>query len=348
MSYTRNYQASVPYSGSISGTFSYPASQSGGSRSVTLNYSGSEPVSIGIIVETASFDESINSCENHIDVLTGSVVATKTAHVMEIGKRATEISKTVINGFFKTVNAEISQQISALENEANSSLLHLQKVKEKIIALKDQMQGDYGRISDRYLKVFEELNAELINRIWQIDNKVFEFEQIIKKNMNRLLGTDLSTTVSVFGRENATLSAKISTSSAKERALVAINKAKDFLCTRKHMDYIIQEAAINEAKEKIFYVPGCFMETGDNSYNVLITKDSKALDDSNIIKDVAGKFKDDNLNWQNISEKEYEQISVHLNACINENYGSADPREKRIREMTQKLVNLQGVQICRN
>ena len=339
MSYTRTYSGSVSYNGSVS----YPASERGGS----VSYSGSVPVSISVHVDTTPFDSSVNDCENRIGILTGSVVATQTAQVMEIHKSATQISQTVVNGFFKTVNSEISQQITALENEANSTLLHLQESMKKVFALKEQMQKDYGRVTERYVSTFEELNTELMNRIWQIDSKIFEFEKIADKSTKRLC-SDLSTTVSIFGKENASLSAKISASSAKDKALTAINRARDFLFARRRMDCIIQEAAVNEAKEKIFYVPSCFMEAHDKNFNVLLTKENKVLDDSEIIKDVSGKFKGENLEWQNISEKECERISVHLNACINEQYGSSEPRIKRIREMTQKLVNLQGVQICRN
>ena len=339
MSYTRTYSGSVDYSGSVS----FPASERGGS----VPYYGSVPVTVNIYVDTNPFDSSVNNCENYVTALTGSVVATKTAQIMEINKSAAQISKTVVNGFFKTVNSEISQQITALENEANSTLLHLQGTIKKVFALKEQMQKDYNRITERYVSTFEELNAELINRIWQIDSKIFEFEKIAGKSTKRLC-SDLSTTVSVFGKENASLSAKISASSAKDKALTAINRARDFLFARKRMDYVIQEATINETKEKTFYVPSCFMETHDKSFNVLLAEENKILNDSEIIKNVAGKFSGKNLEWQNISEKECEQVSVHLNACINEQYNSSEPRIKRIREMVQKLVNLQGVQICRN
>ncbi len=339
MSYARTYHESVSYSGSVS----YPASERGGS----VSYHGNVPVTVVIHVDTDPFDSSVDDCENYVNVLTGSVVATQAAQIAEINKSATQISQTVVKGFFKTVSSEISQQITALENEANSTLLHLQESMKKVLALKEQMKKDYGRITERYVSTFEELNAELINRIWQIDSKIFEFEKIADKSTKRLC-SDLSNTVSVFGRENASLSAKISASSAKDKALTAINRARDFLFVRKQMDHIIQEAAINEAKERTFYAPGCFMEAHDKSFNVFLTKENKFLGDSEIIKDVADKFKGKNLEWQNISEKECEQISVHLNACINEQYNSSEPRIKRIREMTQKLVNLQGVQICRN
>jgi len=347
MSYRQSYTEYVPYSGTVhySGSRSCSCGNSV-SYSGSEGYSGSEPVTINIFVDTTPFDAGVNSCKNSVNLLTGSIVATQAAQIAEINKSAAKISQTMINGFFKTVGSEISQQIAALENEVNSTLLHLNEAMKKIVALKGQMEKDYGKITERYVKTFDDLNTELSNRVWQLDSKTFQFEETAANNANRFLGSDLSTTVSVFGKESASLSAKISAGSVKDKAFIAINKARAFLYIRKQMDRIIEEATIPAAKEKTFYVPGCFMETHDKSYNVLLAKENEALDNSETVRNVAGRFRDDDLNWQNISDKECEQISVHLNACVNEAFNSHDPRTKRIREMTQKLINLQGVQTC--
>ncbi|MCL2284277.1 MAG: hypothetical protein FWC26_13255 [Fibromonadales bacterium] len=330
MSYTRTYSGSVY----CSGTERYPASQHGG----TVSWSHNEPVHITIYVDTDAFDSSVSSCENSVDVLTTSVVATKAAQIAEIKSSADKVSSSIIKGFFSTVSSEISQQIAALENEKNSTLLHLTQIAKKVIALKTQMEGDYHRITERYVKVFEDLNNELENRILHLDSKIFEFEKIAAENINRIFGSDLSTTVSVFGKENASLSARISSGSAKEKALIAINKAKEFLFVRNKMNQTIKDATISEAKEKVFYVPSCFMETHDKNTSV----------NDNLKENVADKFKSDNLNWEQISETERKYISIQLNGYINEAYNSTEPKVKRVRDTLQKLVNLQGVQICRN
>jgi hypothetical protein len=62
MSYTRRYHEVVTKTVSVS----YPASQNGGSTSVTV----SVPVDVNIHVDTLPFDSSINSCNNTVNTLT--------------------------------------------------------------------------------------------------------------------------------------------------------------------------------------------------------------------------------------------------------------------------------------
>ena len=117
MSYSRSFtkRIAVHYSGSVS----YPASQSGG----RVSYSGTqyENVVVNINVDTDSFDSSVKQCNNSVGVLTGAVVATEGAQVLSIKKNAQKIGQTIIDGFFKTVRSEISQQIMELKNQIEST-----------------------------------------------------------------------------------------------------------------------------------------------------------------------------------------------------------------------------------
>ena len=80
MSYTRRFSKNITvhYSGSVS----YGPSQSGGSKS----YSGTvtETVYFDVHVDTDPFDEEVHKMKDHVDLLTGSVVATEAAHVASI------------------------------------------------------------------------------------------------------------------------------------------------------------------------------------------------------------------------------------------------------------------------
>ena len=114
MSYTRTYRKTIriPYSGSVS--YSYGPSQSGGSG--TAYYSGTavEEVEVDIEVDTVPFDHSVATCNNHVDALTGSVVATQAAQVKSIKEKAKKVGDTVVNGFFEVIRFEISNQIVEL------------------------------------------------------------------------------------------------------------------------------------------------------------------------------------------------------------------------------------------
>ena len=99
MSYTRRFSRNITvhYSGNVS----YPPSQHGG----TKYYSGSttETVYFDVTVDTDPFDKEVHEMKGHVDLLTGSVVATEAAHVNSIDEKSRQIGDTIIRGFFKTV-----------------------------------------------------------------------------------------------------------------------------------------------------------------------------------------------------------------------------------------------------
>ena len=55
-----------------------------------------EDVQVDIKVDTNPFDASVANCNKHVDVLTGSVVATQAAQVESIKQKAKQIHKCLI------------------------------------------------------------------------------------------------------------------------------------------------------------------------------------------------------------------------------------------------------------
>ena len=74
-------------------TFNYPASENGGSWTVSVHWS--ENVDISIHVDTSSFDNSVSTIKHHIDGLTGAVVATEAAQLEEKVRGANAIGQSV-------------------------------------------------------------------------------------------------------------------------------------------------------------------------------------------------------------------------------------------------------------
>jgi hypothetical protein len=173
MSYTRSVRQTiyVHYHGSAS----YPASQNGG----TVSYSGtaSEDVIVNVRVDTTPFDASSADCRPTVDGLTASVAATESAQVASIRSNSRRVGKTLIDGFFKTVRSEISQQINELKNNVEATLLKLQSDAQRCNDMQRQMEVDYNRKCDQYLRIFNELDNELRNRIQNLDQPTFLFRQ---------------------------------------------------------------------------------------------------------------------------------------------------------------------------
>ncbi len=229
MSYTRTYREriAVHYSGTVS--YNYPASQNGGSG--TAHYSGTEyeDVNVSIEVDTEPFDNSVEHCNTNVNLLTGAVVATEAAQIVSIDKNSKKVAETIITGFFGYIRSEISQQIAELSQNIDAQLMHLKELAQSCLAKKKQMEGDFTRISSRYIKIFDDLNNELSNRIYELDKPTFVFKKELDNQSIRTTNNDLVNTVAIFGKEGSELQSKISASIAKKRALATLNKAKVFL-----------------------------------------------------------------------------------------------------------------------
>lgn len=257
MSYTQHMPTqyiTVHYSGRVS----YPASEHGG----TVPYSGSvdEPVDVVVHVDTEEFDSQVNHCNNNVNLLTGSVAATEAAQVASVRENSKKIGETLISGFHHYVGYEISQQITELRNKIDSLLLNLRKFSERCLSKRDQMQSDYNRTCARYLKIFNELDQELENRIHSVDAPVFDLARSAETISQ---DSDLQGAVavsSVSAAENSRLHAMISASVAKKRAKEAISKAERFLSVQYAADRVLADS-LRPGEAAIEYMPCCLVET---------------------------------------------------------------------------------------
>jgi hypothetical protein len=338
MSYRRSFSKTigVHYSGSVS--YSYPASQNGGSG--TAYYSGTayEDVQVNIDVETTPFDNSVAHCNNSVNVLTGAVVATEAAQVASIDSNAKKIGNTIVEGFFKTIRSEISQQISELSSRLDATLMHLHKMAKRCVEKQKQMESDYNGVSNRYMKIFDDLNNELANRIYELNKPAFVFKDQSDSQNSRMSENDLVSIVAVFGAESGELQAHISASVAKKRALDTINKANTFLVKQKQLNNIICRSMLNESIAATQYSPVCFIETKNEknqiSKKVYQTGFLPKMQENELISDFQGK------NWTDFSKENSNQTGRYFNAEVNSRYSAADDAHSaRVREYIVKMLN---------
>ena len=261
MSYTRSYRESITVSGSESDTFSYPASENGGSKTVTIHYTKDVPVEVNIFVDTNPFERSISKVKGNVDLLTGAVVATETAEIISKEKNAKKVGKSIVKGFFSYIKSEISQQISELTQNVNAQLVHLKELSQSCLSKKKQMEGDFNRIASRYVKIFEDLNHELSNRILELDKAAFVFKKETDNSKVRTTNNDLVNTIAISGKEGCDLQAQISASISKKRAFDTINKAIIFLRQQNRMNETIQKSTFNESISNSIYLTICYIET---------------------------------------------------------------------------------------
>ncbi|MCL2043667.1 MAG: hypothetical protein FWG89_05955 [Treponema sp.] len=335
MSYSESYSASVPFSGSVS--YSYPASQSGGSG--TAYYSGSVPVYVTINVNTRPFDGSVDRFNQSIGVLTGTVAGMKTAQCLAIQQTGEEVSAAIINGFFGTIKTELSQQIQALDSAMQAGLGLLIQQGKAVANKQNVMEGDYHRISSRYIKLFDDLDNECYKRIFTLDKPSFNLSEKVQKE---LLSESSSNTaaLNLLGIEEISSSKTLLFISSLNR------KAHDVLKTMH--DYITQESRINllvnsflindEIENKIpFYLPVIWTESDmleDNNINrESFIPDCVSREKNQIIAETVDGFCSGALHseWKEITETGKEALNSEFNAlaesCFTE---SDDEMEQRV------------------
>ncbi len=337
MSYRRSFNKTIAvhYSGSVS----YPASQNGGSTS----FSGTayEEVTVNIDVDTLPFDAGVESCNNSINLLTGAVVATEAAQIASIDSNAKKVGSTIVEGFFKTIRSEISQQIMELSQRIDANLMHLRELAKSCTSKQKQMETDYNRISNRYLKIFDDLNNELSNRIYELNKPAFVFKKESDNHAIRTTGNDLVSTVAVFGKEGSELQAIISASVTKKRALDTINQANVFLWKQKKLENTVNQCMRNENIDAHIFAPICFIETQNEKNqidkNVFLPDFLPQTDFNALIDD----FK--NQNWTNDVKEKHDNIRHYFNAEVNDAYSSNIQHENRVKEMIARIFDLNSI-----
>ncbi len=340
MSYTQKFSKTIYVH--YSGTVSYPASQSGG----TVSYSGSkaETVHVNINVNTDPFDRSVGNCNGNVKLLTGAVVATESAQIASIRENSRRVGQTIVNGFFKTISSEISQQIMELTTRLDALLLHLRSLGQRCVEKQEQMERDYQRLASRYSKTFDDLNKELENRIYELDRPTFNFKQQSDAQALRSTSDDLVGAVTVSGAESAAVQARISASRAKNQANKTICQADKYLICQKNLEQTINKSAQSQAYEGTYYMPVAYMLTESEQRHIdkQLHHPSKLPIKSrrNLIDRLEGQ------NWRNMDEESNAAIRQYFNSEVREQLTGNDSHTNRVRENIFKLLNKSEIESC--
>ena len=349
MSYTREYSEIV--TGRVRRTvyIDYPASENGGSTSYEIDEEIDIPVDVNIHVDTNPFDYSIQSCENNVDILTASVVATEAAQIASKRENSIKVADSIIEGFFSYIKSEISQQIAELSTQIEAHLMHVKELANACVAMKKQMESDFNRISSRYASIFEDLNNELSNRIFQLDKPAFVFKKETDNQKIRTSDNDLVNIVTIFGVESGDLQSKVCVSIAKKRALDTLYKAKLFLWQQKKLNTTIQQSMLNENTTNSFYVPICFIETNNVNFqidkNIFIDEYLTSLNNEHHKNQLTEQFSSNSTLWNNSSKENQKNLSSYFNSELNNSASGNDKHSVRVREMIQKIVDLSSISV---
>lgn len=328
MSYSRTFKKtiSVHYSGSIS----YPPSEHGGTKS----YSGyvDETILFDVEVDTRPFDKSVDNMKNQVNLLTGSVVATEAAQVASIRESSRKVGKTIVDGFFNTVRFDITSQIASLKIKVDSLLLQLNELAKRCKDKERVMTVDYQMISARYTKIFEELNRELENRIYALDEPVFKMVEKsgeINSELTKHIGVP-----TVHASENARLHSKISAALTKREAANTIGKAKQFLEVQYRTDRLLDNCLIEGGQKADHLAPYIVMESSTphrtTDTDVYCSEFLEGVDRNAL----AAKAEIKDGNGMMCNEKVADYFNAELAGCFA---NDASEKGKRVAAMVNKL-----------
>lgn len=338
MSYSKSFtrRISVPYSGSVS--YHYPASQSGGSG--TAYYSGTayEDVNVNVYVDTDPFDASVANTNTKVNSLTGAVAATEAAEIAAIEASSKKVAQTIVKGFFGLIRSDISQQVMELTKSIESHLYHLKEMGKRCIDKQRQMEVDYNRLANNYMKIFADLNSELDHRVHELNRPVFDFRKDCVAQTDRMSSNDLISTVTVSGAEESALTAQIQASFVKKRAMDTIETANRFLSKQKATANTIDRSMIKDQTEGSRYIPVCFMETvGENKCierKVYQPDEGLVSDKSQLIDRLKDAITGVNQNGNE------DIVTRFFNQEVAAQFKGADGHDGRVRNTILKLYNI--------
>jgi hypothetical protein len=230
---------------------------------MNVSYSGTTSAEIVIHVDTMPFDSSVSKVNGHVDALTGAVIAMNTAQVAAINQTTKKVSNSLLNGFFGTIKAEISQQLQALDSAVKATFGLILEQGKAGTQKKNQMEADFNRISSRYADLFGNLDAECHKRIYELDKPAFNLsENIQKKLINETISGEGAKNFIVINEE-ASSKMMLLASSILRKVFDVIKTLHSYINQETHLTTLIDSFVENEkVKEKAaLLIPVIFAES---------------------------------------------------------------------------------------
>ena len=276
---------------------------------------------------------------------TAAVVAMQTAVVAAEKEAADHVCENVNRGFYTMIRSQISQKMAKLQSDVDSHLMKLNQHQKQLLAIKSRMERDYNNISNRYGKIFNTLNKNLKQRVFELDKPTIKFAvKEIDQISNRT--KYLSATVPISQDESMTISQKIMASNIKYRGSNVIGSMSNFLmgmAEQKLLTDRILLSNLNNENAQIS-VPIVIQEKNYDSMskNIEVTVNPNELSKQtqSAIKNTVT-FNMENYNWENNQEVNAE-IKSEFSKLLSNNNAS-----QRVKDMTNKLFQSSNFQTLR-
>lgn len=214
-------------------------------------------------VDTTPMASEMQSVSTHVKGTTAAVVTMQSAVIMAEKNSANKVCSNVNRGFFMLVRSQISQKIANKQSRVEALLIQLAQQKRRLLGIKNNMEREYGRIAERYLRTFTAINKELEVRIRQLDQPVFELvNHQMATSSNRM--NALTAIIPTSQIEGLSKSQQILVSEMKHNAQVALEQSYNFLTHIGEQRVLTNKVLISKSDgnaEKTCHIPVLICET---------------------------------------------------------------------------------------
>ena len=295
-------------------------------------------------VDTKPMAEEIRSVSHHVNATTGAVVAMQTAVIFAEEKAADHVCNNVNKGFYSLIRSQISQKMAKLQSDVDAHLMQLVQQKNALSSIKNRMQRDYNMIAGRYGKLFNGLNANLKQRVFELDKPTIDFA--IKEVDNVSNRTKyLTATIPITQLESISLSQKIVASNIKHKGLNVINSMRSFLFEMNTQKKLTDQILINDnryTESAIMYIPVAICECNRDK------TDSKNIEIiiSEVELDNFSKSAIQNTVYSEINQVEWSQKSIPNSEIKNEfnMLISSSIKSQRVKDLAMQLFQSNNYQ----
>lgn len=294
-------------------------------------------------VDTKPMAEELRSVSRHVNATTGAVVAMQAAVIIAEEKAANHVCSNVNKGFYSLIRSQISQKMAKLQSEVDSHLMQLVQQKNALLSIKFRMQKDYNMIASRYIKLFNGLNSNLKQRVFELDKPTIDFAvKEVDKVSNRT--KYLTATIPITQLESLSASQKIVASNIKFRGYNVIKSMRNFLFEMDTQKKLTDQILINDSRynetAKV-YIPIVICECNRDKLDLAIDITLTNIELDNIskaaIKNKA--FEDLNLiKWQPKSTPNTEIKSEFSKLVLS------STKSQRVKDMATKLFQSNNYQ----
>lgn len=288
-------------------------------------------------VDTKPMADEIRSVSHHVNATTGAVVAMQTAVILAEEKAADHVCNNVNKGFYSLILSQISQKMAKLQSDVDSHLMLLVQQKNALLSIKTRMQRDYNMIAGRYGKLFNGLNANLKQRVFELDKPTIDFAiKEVDKVSNR--SKYLTATIPITQLESISLSQRIVASNIKDKGLNVINSMRSFLFEMNTQKKLTDQILINDnryTETATIYIPVVICECNRDKTN---SKDIEIII-SDVELDKLSKSAIQNTAYSEINQVEWSQKTIP-NSEIKSEFSkliSSSHKSQRVKDLAMLM-----------